>query len=220
MNNKIFKLLTKELTNKLQNKEYIKLESNLKEINLLVLKLKNLESECINELNIHCTEQRRLIQLQTEIKKQNSEEQIVDQINQFNIDLIEIIDKYELEYIEDFSNRIIEIIKPTFIEIIQETNSFLNKKQEYLIQYKTDNNQIEIFNQESEDLKSRLNKDVKKLKNLIFNNNKIEFIESIDEYLLGYIEYDKCFKVIFVFNSLKSHFIIIIIIFFIYFRIY
>lgn len=220
MNNKIFKLLTKELTNKLQNKEYIKLESNLKEINLLVLKLKNLESECINELNIHCTEQRRLIQLQTEIKKQNSDEQIVDQINQFNIDLIEIIDKYELEYIEDFSNRIIEIIKPTFIEIIQETNSFLNKKQEYLIQYKTDNNQIEIFNQESEDLKSRLNKDVKKLKNLIFNNNKIEFIESIDEYLLGYIEYDKCFKVIFVFNSLKSHFIIIIIIFFIYFRIY
>lgn len=220
MNNKIFKLLTKELTNKLQNKEYIKLESNLKEINLLVLKLKNLESECINELNIHCTEQRRLIQLQTEIKKQNSEEQIVDQINQFNIDLIEIIDKYELEYIEEFSNRIIEIIKPTFIEIIQETNSFLNKKQEYLIQYKTDNNQIEIFNQESEDLKSRLNKDVKKLKNLIFNNNKIEFIESIDEYLLGYIEYDKCFKVIFVFNSLKSHFIIIIIIFFIYFRIY
>lgn len=220
MNNKIFKLLTKELTNKLQNKEYIKLESNLKEINLLVLKLKNLESECINELNIHCTEQRRLIQLQTEIKKQNSEEQIVDQINQFNIDLIEIIDKYELEYIEEFSNRIIEIIKPTFIEIIQETNSFLNKKQEYLIQYKTDNNQIKIFNQESEDLKSRLNKDVKKLKNLIFNNNKIEFIESIDEYLLGYIEYDKCFKVIFVFNSLKSHFIIIIIIFFIYFRIY
>lgn len=220
MNNKIFKLLTKELTNKLQNKEYIKLESNLKEINLLVLKLKNLESECINELNIHCTEQRRLIQLQTEIKKQNSDEQIVDQINQFNIDLIEIIDKYELEYIEEFSNRIIEIIKPTFIEIIQETNSFLNKKQEYLIQYKTDNNQIEIFNQESEDLKSRLNKDVKKLKNLIFNNNKIEFIESIDEYLLGYIEYDKCFKVIFVFNSLKSHFIIIIIIFFIYFRIY
>jgi hypothetical protein len=219
MNNKIFKLLTKELTNKLQNKEYIKLESNLKEINLLVLKLKNLESECINELNIHCTEQRRLIQLQTEIKKQNSDEQIVDQINQFNLDLIEIIDKYELEYIEDFSNRIIEIIKPTFIEIIQETNSFLNKKQEYLIQYKTDNNQIKIFNQESEDLKSRLNKDVKKLKNLIFNNNKIEFIESIDEYLLGYIEYDKCFKVIFVFNSLKSHFIIIII-FFIYFRIY
>ena len=154
MNNKIFKLLTKELTNKLQNKEYIKLESNLEEINLLVLKLKNLESECINELNIHCTEQRRLIQLQTEIKKkQNSEEQIMDQINQFNLDLIEIIDKYELEYIEDFSNRIIEIIKPTFIEIIQETGNFIN-------------------------------------------NNKIEFIESIDEYLLGYIEYDKCFKVI------------------------
>ena len=46
----------------------------------------------------------------------------------------------------------------------------------------------------SDYIKSKIQKELKRLKYLIFNNNKIEFIET-DETELGYFEYDKCFKV-------------------------
>jgi hypothetical protein len=72
--------------------------------------MKNYKTECFNELNEHRLEQKRLIQLATELKiqkleeKENSQAQI-DQINQSNEKLIEIIDKYEQTCIEEFTNR-------------------------------------------------------------------------------------------------------------------
>ena len=69
--------------------------------------MKNYKTECFNELNEHRLEQKRLIQLATELKiqkleeKENSQAQS-DQINQSNEKLIEIIDKYEQKCIDGF----------------------------------------------------------------------------------------------------------------------
>jgi len=144
-------------------------------------------------------EQKRLIQLATELKIQilelneNSQEEI-DLINQSNEDLIEIIDNYEETYNQDFLDQS-EILRGRFELIVKDTIVFLNQKQEYLKQIDINDEIIQIIIKESIYVKSKLNKQLKKFKNLIFNKNKIEFIESFDVSILGFIEYDKCFTV-------------------------
>lgn len=64
----------------------------------------------------------------------------------------------------------------------------------YLKQNKSDNERFQKLIQKSEYIKSKIYK-VKKSKYLIFNNNRIEFIDETNETALGYFEYDKCFKV-------------------------
>jgi hypothetical protein len=56
--------------------------------------------------------------------------------------------------------------------------------------------EIKIFNFEPIELQSKLHKELKKSKSLIFNKNKIEFINESDESTpLGYFDYDECSKV-------------------------
>ena len=89
-------------------------------------------------------------------------------------------------------------IKVSFNQLVEEADTFLNHKQAYLKQKQTNDDEIRIFNSESIELQSNLNKELKKIKNLIFNKNKIEFINETDESImtpLGYFDYDKCYKV-------------------------
>jgi len=68
---------------------------------------------------------------------------------------------------------------------------FLTEKQEYLNQAGMNSyEQIHIYNTQSIDLQMRLNKELKRIKNIIFNNNKIYFTESFDDNHLGFIEYE------------------------------
>jgi hypothetical protein len=176
------------------------LELNLNEKKSLVERLQNFESESIDKLKECCTEEKRLVQLASELKiqklqeKERNNEDKIDQIKKSNEELVDLIDEYEKKYIKDFENKA-NSIKQTFSGLIQETHSFIIEKREYLNQIETDDEQIKIFNLESIDLQTRLNKELKKLKNLIFNNNKIEFVASFDDNLVGFIEYDKCFTV-------------------------
>jgi len=148
----------------------------------------------LNVYTGYCTEVRRLIQLATEqkIQKLNENKEQIDQINKSNEELIEIVDIYEKTCIEDFSIKA-NSIKQTFNELVKETYSFINEKQAYLDQDEIDDDQIKIYITESNDFKLKLNKELIKVKNVIFNNNKIEFIESSDDTVLGFI--DKCFTV-------------------------
>ena len=55
-----------------------------------------------------------------------------------------------------------------------------------------------MFNLKSIELQSKLHKELKKQKYLIFNNKKIQFIDETDESTsLGYFDYDECFNVIY-----------------------
>ena len=94
-----------------QSEEYKKLESNLKEMKLLVNNLNNFDSQLLQELNEHCQEQKRLVESATELKIKNLEnkskkrkyndetnnhKENIDQINKSNKELIELIGNFEL----------------------------------------------------------------------------------------------------------------------------
>ncbi len=105
-----------------QSEEHVKLESNLKEMKLLVNNLNNFASQSIQELNKHCQEQKRLVESATELKIKNLEnkskkrkynnetnvnqEENIDQINKSKRELIEVIDNFELTCIEEFLTKI------------------------------------------------------------------------------------------------------------------
>jgi hypothetical protein len=211
INNEIYSLLTAKPIQMIPSEECDQLELIINETKLLENKMKNYKAECTNELNEHSLEQKRLIQLATELKiqklveKEHSQAQI-DQINQSNEKLIEIIDKYEQTCLEDFKNRTddvplgiffdpeISLMKENFIDLVRDVSLLKYEIDMYL---KKNTSFIDKFQQlisKSQQLKSKIYKELKKLKYLIFNNNRIEFVEN-DEIDLGFFEYDKCFKV-------------------------
>ncbi len=193
-----------------QSEEHVKLESNLKEMKLLVNNLNNFDSQSIQELNEHCQEQKCLVQLAAELKietlenkskkrkfdKTNDKEENIDQINRSNKELIEVINDYEQTCINEFLHKT-STIKVSFSQLVDEANTFLDIKQAYLNREQTNDGEIQIFNLESIELQSKLNKELKKAKYLIFNNKKIVFINEITAIVtpLGYFDYDECFKV-------------------------
>jgi len=189
-----------------KSEDYIQLELNLNNIQSLILQLKDFESECINKLNEHCIEQRRLIQLETEIiiQKLQNDENKIEQVNESNEKLIDIIDDYELKYKNNFLTKA-ESHKSNLVKLIKKSNDFLNKKQALINQKNQITDfQIKIFNIESIDLQEKLNKKLKKLKNSIFNNNKIDFQPiQTNESIIGLIDYDPSFTVsCYIFNSI------------------
>jgi len=188
------------------SQERDQLELILNETKLLDNKMKNYKTECINELNWHCFEQKRLIQLATELKIQNLEEKDnsqskIDLINQSNEKLIEIIDKYEQTCLEDFKNRTdfvylkfffdseIFPMKAKFNDLSDHVSCIQRVIDRYLKENQANNDSFLKIIKDYDDLKFEINKELKKLKNLIFNSNKIEFVEN-DETYLGYFEYD------------------------------
>jgi len=110
--------------------------------------------------------------------------------------VIEVIDNYENKCKQNFlvSNKS-NSIKESISKLIEDTNNFLNVNQKEKI------NNINTFNQESLKLQSKINQEIKKFQNLIFNNSKIEFVNSSDDSILGFIYYNKCFTVSFFFKA-------------------
>jgi len=191
-----------------QSEEYIKLELNLKKIKLLANNFDNFESQSIRELNDHCQEQKRLVNLAPELKTkmkrpkkrkfvETNNRENIDKINKSNKELIEVIDNYEQTCINEFLLKI-STMKDSFKQLVDEANTFSDIKQAYLNQEQTNDGEIRIFNLESIELQSKLNKEFKKQKYLIFNNKKIIFIDETDESIIapiGYFDYDECFNV-------------------------
>lgn len=167
-------LFFNETTLIIRSQDYKQFELNLKEISRLTERLKNdVESECVNNLNEHCIEVKRQIQLASEEKIQKLNEN-KEQINKSNEELIEIVDVYEKTCIDEFLIKADTIKAKSFIdELSFKANKFLNEKQSYLKQINTNENKIKNYLSQSINLKSKLNKELNKLKNVIFNNNRI-----------------------------------------------
>jgi hypothetical protein len=163
-----------------KSEEYKKLELNLNKTKLLVKNLNYYENQSIKEINEHCSEQKRLIHSKSELKiknlenktqtnkkrkydETNKQEQKIDQINKSNKELIEEIKSYEQTCIREFLQKI-KAIKVSFSQLVEEADTFLNHKQAYLKQKQTNDDEMRIFNFESNELQSNLNKELKKLK--------------------------------------------------------
>ncbi len=188
-----------------QNKfkqEYVHFKTNINEIKILIKNLKDFEAELINNFYKYCSEQKKLIQLATDSKIQrlkettqiNNNAEKINEINKSSKEFILEIANYEHKCIRKFLNKN-DFIKEELKKQTESVNSFLSQ-----IQKRCNNTeQMKIYNNDLLDIKFKLNFKLKILKNLIFNENKIQFTDTIDEFILGYIDYDKCFTVIVIF---------------------
>ncbi len=122
-------------------------------------------SICLNELEKYCEEQKNEIIQVAELKIQKLQEN--SQIDQMNGSKEELI-----EIIEQFQHKCIEsdLIKQTILQTLD--NSFRSFDHLFIS-----------------------DKELNVLKNLIFNNKKIVFNKSLDDFLIGSIDFDECFTV-------------------------
>jgi hypothetical protein len=122
-------------------------------------------SICLNELEKYCEEQKRAIIQVAELKIQKLQEN--SQIDRMNRSKEELI-----KTIEQFQQKCIEsdLIKQNIIQTLD--NSFRSFDHLFIS-----------------------DKELNVLKNLIFNNNKIVFNKSLDDFLIGSIDFDECFTV-------------------------
>jgi len=139
-------------------------------------------SLCINDLVEHCEEQKRLVFQETEFKIQilhDNQNDQIDQMSRSRKEFIETIDQFQEKCTINFLNKI-DLMRQTL------ENSFY-----------------------SDDFINNFLQELEELKNFVFNNNKIVFIKSLNDSLLGYIDYDKCFTVSYFFFYLIYKLIII-----------
>jgi hypothetical protein len=193
----------------------------VKKIKQLLSKFQNIYEIAIDELNEHCTEQRRLVQLNCESKVFGLEnEKIKIQVNQqSNIETqdlkksIEKIDKQILKIQAKHDHMIEEL------DLYQKKNEQKFKLNNYIqlkiqkiihmlekmtIQEVSENTKINELNNgfdknilltKTKNLETKL----KFFQNLIFNSRKIDFQTRIeDDEEIGFFEYDKCGTVIFI----------------------
>ena len=90
-------------------------------------------------------------------------------------------------------------------KIIYEANIFTNEKQEYLNQYKINDEEIKIFNKLADDLKLKLWEEKKKIKILLFNNKLIKFESNNDQLFLGNIQFERIFKYPLVYSHILNN---------------
>ena len=183
LNEMAIKIISAEPMEISRGENYERLQNNLnKVLSIVKLFLSDYENgtDIIKE---YCNEQIRRIQLSTENK--------IEQINKLNDELIAFVKDYERMCIESYSNKSM-LIKEGLNKIIQEANTFLNEKQAYLQNLKTDDEEIKVFNKESEDLHLVLNEISKKQKSLIFNDKLMKFLSNtkeINKYEIGNFYY-------------------------------
>ena len=178
---------------------------NLYKIEILLAKLNNFEADSYEKLNEHCCEQKRLIQIETELKILKIEQSesyfeeigsfLIEQIYESNDELFDLVDDYIKNCIEMFSNKT-KSIKFKINDLVEVVDDFLEEKRVYLKQFQTNDKEMGIFNKQSLELQSRLNQELNRLIKLTFNFDKILFKKNeLDESDLGYFDYDTSFNV-------------------------
>jgi len=148
----------------------------------------------------YCKEQIRLIQLSTENK--------IEQMNKLSDELIAFVREYERKCVESYLKKK-NSLKEELNKIISEANIFINEKQAYLHKLKINDEEIKVFNKESEELHAALNEKSKKLKSSIFDNKLIKFIpnnKEINRSELGNFDYETSVLSIFIFLITKLFF--------------
>jgi hypothetical protein len=168
-----------------RSKECEKFKQNLNKIECLASQLAFDFENGVDKIKDHCTEQRRLVQLSTEKR--------IEEINKINQFLIEQIDLYETEWIQNYSNKKREL-QVNINETCDEAKRFLNEKKNYLKDYQIKDEEIKEFDEACEILKTELNQELKLINREIFNDKLIKFdscIASLNEKIIGNLQYEK-----------------------------
>ena len=100
-------------------------------------------------------------------------EEAIEQINNFNQELIKEIDEFEIECI-DF-NEIDQQAKDQFLNSVNELETFYEKWSQYLKQLKINDNIILDAIDDAQHLNRKAEKERSKLSNLIYNGRVFEF---------------------------------------------
>ena len=177
--------------------QYQQLKINLQKIETLSRDLKitfHNESEKGTDIMIkeysndkikeHCNEQRRLVNMAIENK--------IQQLKKINEETMAKIDEFEMMCKQSFSGIDISF-KEKLDQVINDANSFLNEKKEYLKKIELNEEVITNFNIQAEHLQVELNKELNILKSKIFGKKLIRFnsiLEEIDPKVIGFIDYD------------------------------
>lgn len=163
-----------------RNKECNELKLNLKKLEDIVKELDFLSENGDFTIRDYCDEQRRQVQLSSEMQQLNNELNDSENIeeDQFYKILIDIIDDYENECIKTYSNK--KDLKMQIKEMTKETCKFIEKTELYLSDYDIDDNQIEISNELCASIIVELNQELENIKGELFNNEMIKYNSNIN----------------------------------------
>lgn len=158
------------------------LKSNLNDIQAHLNNLASDLNNGIDKIKEHCIELRREVQLRTEQK--------ILEVNQLNEMLIQQIDDYEEECVQNFTSK--KESKRAFDEIIVEINKFLDEKREYLRGFQINDTEIQKSNNIAQILKSKLENGMIYAKSFIFNKKLMLFESSrdrVNKNMLGFFRF-------------------------------
>ena len=167
-----------------RGKRYEQLKINLQKIATLSHDLNINFDNGFDKIKEHCNEQRRLVNMAIENK--------IQELNKINEETMAKIDEFEMMCKKSFSGIDISF-KEKLDQVINEANTFLNEKKEYLKQIQLNEEVITNFNKQAEHLQGELNKELNILKSKIFGKKLIRFnsnLEKIDSKIIGFIDYD------------------------------
>ncbi len=179
INETILKLIKEQPKEFSRGKDFEQLKLNVKELEANLERLMWTNENGIDEIKTYCLEQKRLIQLNTEKK--------IQEINDLNESLIQLIDLYEKEKIEQYNK------DENVNKFINETNEFINVQKIFLKKCQIDDEEIKNVNKQFFTHKTQVNDQLKNMQSLIFKNELIKFISNenlIDNSMLGSIDYE------------------------------
>jgi hypothetical protein len=161
-----------------RGKPFDLLENSLDEIQKKLSFIKHGINESTDLVKEYCIDLRNNVQLVTE--------KTIEQINQFNKDIIAEIDEYEKELINFNKNNSKSLVG--FDEIAKELDLFHSKNTQYLKQYKVDDDLIIKANEKAKALIQKTEFGIKNLKISIFDGKLLKFEknnEKLNKSILG-----------------------------------
>lgn len=148
------------------------LKTNLKKLKSILSDLELIGQNGDFKIKDHCDEQRRLIQLNKEIKILELNDEPLEDEELYET-LQVIVDDYEKDCIKSLSNK--KEFKKLITDIVQETNGFMFSTQSNLEEYAVNETQIEISNELCQSIILQLNQEVENLNGELFNNEIIKY---------------------------------------------
>ncbi len=184
VNETLLELIKTQPKEVFRSKDCSELKENLRSLETLLKTLKFEYSIGVERIKSYCAEQRNQIQMSTAKR--------IKEINHLNTVLMEEVDSYEKECIDWYSNN--EAFKKYMHDQIDNVLKFIAEKEKYLKEYEIDEEIIRKSIQLSQNVKSHLDYELKKLKITVFGNEIIKFNANsikLDALVLGRIDYER-----------------------------
>lgn len=171
VNTLVLDLISLEAQDVTRSKETELLKNDLKELESVIVQLRNGCKNEIDKTKEHCTELKPLVRLATEQK--------IKRLNEYNETFMKKIDDYEQEYIVKYS---------LINELIDETNDLIQSNRKYLQSFEIDDEVISENIEEIKDYRDQLDQQLATIKNVSNHRTLMQFEANendLDEELVG-----------------------------------